>query len=79
MINAQEDVNVKELKSKKNEVPEKQKYNLNNLDDNYQIINQIGLRRGLLNKGIVDVSKVETLLLNEFKKGIICRFTLERP
>ena len=56
-----------------------QKYNLNNLDDNYQIINQIGLRRGLLNKGIVDVSKVETLLLNEFKKGIICRFTLERP
>ena len=27
--NAQEDVNVKELKSKENEVPEKQKYNLN--------------------------------------------------
>ncbi|MCQ3035367.1 MAG: ribosome biogenesis GTPase YlqF [Bacilli bacterium] len=55
------------------------KYDLTLSDNNQEVLKQIGVRRGLLTKGEVDMPKVEVLLLNEFKKGLICRFTLEKP
>lgn len=55
------------------------KYDLTISPDNQEVLKHIGVRRGLLTKGDVDMPKVEILLLNEFKKGLICRFTLEKP
>lgn len=55
------------------------KYSITSFEDNIDVLKQIGTRRGLLTKGEVDLPKVETLLLNELKKGIICRFSLEKP
>lgn len=47
-------------------------------DDNYTILHKIGLKRGLLNKGSVDVNKAAIVLLKEFKDGLIGKISLER-
>lgn len=51
---------------------------LNN-DNELIIIERIGQRRGLLRlKGEVEISKVEELILKEFKEGILGRYSLEK-
>ena len=40
---------------------------------------QIAIRRGLLDSGQVNTDKAETLLLNEFKNGVLGRVSLGEP
>ena len=57
------------------------RYELNDLDlnDNSQILDFISIKRGfLLKDGKPDISKTELVLLNEFKNGLITKYTLER-
>lgn len=48
-------------------------------NDYYEIINEICMNRGYLLKGnIPDINKCELNVLNEFRNGLITKFTLER-
>lgn len=49
-------------------------------DDPFQILEQIGAKRGMLQSGgVVDTDKAAMLLLKEFKAGLIGRISLEKP
>ena len=54
------------------------KISIDNNDSNYMILNKIALKRGLLNKGNIDINKATVLLLKEFKDGLIGKISLER-
>lgn len=47
-------------------------------EDNYSILRKIALKRGLLQKGDVDINKANVLLLKEFKDGLLGAISLER-
>ena len=47
-------------------------------ESNYDVLNKIALKRGLLNKGNGDINKAIILLLKEFKDGLIGKISLER-
>lgn len=47
-------------------------------ESNYETLNKIALKRGLLNKGSADINKATTLILKEFKDGLIGKISLER-
>ena len=50
-----------------------------NSENEQLILERIGIRRGLLrSKGEVEISKVEELILKEFKEGIMGRYSLEK-
>ena len=46
------------------------------LVDAEQLLQQIAVRRGLLDNGVINVEKAETLLLIEFKNGVLGRISL---
>ena len=49
-----------------------------NEDNEIVLLERIGQKRGLLRaKGEVEISKVEELILKEFKEGIMGRYSLE--
>lgn len=58
----------------------KTRYNLNKITNDYnEIIREICINRGYLLKGNTpDINKCETIVLSEFRNGLITRFTLER-
>jgi len=57
---------------------ERYKINANNLE-NTDIVEEIACNRGYLIKdNNVDINKAELLILNEFRNGLITKFTLER-
>ena len=54
-------------------------YNISNdVEEHEEILRQIAVRRGLLNRNEYDIEKAEVLLLKEFKSATIGRMTLER-
>ena len=55
-----------------------QRYDLNDLSDNNLILKGIAKRRGFLKANNEDTDKAITLLLNEFKNGLIGRVSLEK-
>lgn len=58
-----------------------QRYKLNELAENpADIIKQIGAKRGCLRAGgVIDIEKAQALVLDEFRKGVIGRISLELP
>ncbi len=59
----------------------KSRYNVEIIDKTYlEIMEEIGRKRGALVKGgEIDYSKVSNIVLDEFRKGVIGRITLEYP
>ena len=57
------------------------RYKIDSLaDDPFQILEQIGAKRGMLQSGgVVDAEKAAVLFLKEFKAGLIGRISLEKP
>ncbi len=57
----------------------KEKYHLDNLDlANANLISQIGLNRGFLLKGQVDIVRTEATILADFRNGKIAKICLDR-
>ena len=57
----------------------KEKYHLDNLDlANADLISQIGLNRGFLLKGQVDIVRTEATILADFRNGKIAKICLDR-
>ncbi len=67
----------------KNKYPEllKTRYNLEELnEETLEVMNEVGRRRGCLKRGKeIDYDKVSRLILDEYRKGVIGRITLEKP
>ena len=59
----------------------KARYKLDELpEENLEIMNSIGILRGCLKRGKeIDYEKVSRLILDEYRKGVIGRISLERP
>lgn len=57
------------------------RYKLNELnEDNYELLQQIGKKRGcIISGGEIDTRKASILLLDEFRAGKLGRITLEMP
>ena len=56
----------------------KARYGIESFDDIPETINAIGAKRGALrSKGEIDIEKVTSLILSEFRNGLIGHFTLE--
>lgn len=57
------------------------RYKLSDIgEDSFQLLQQIGARRGmLLSGGVVDTHKAAVLVLKEFRAGKLGRISLERP
>ena len=54
------------------------RYGIDNIEDIEETINAIGSKRGALKaKGEIDIEKVTSLILSEFRNGLIGKFTLE--
>lgn len=54
------------------------RYGISEINDIEETINAVGIKRGALkSKGEVDLEKVTSLILSEFRNGVIGRFTLE--
>lgn len=54
------------------------RYGIDNIGDIEETINMIGCKRGALKaKGEIDIEKVTSLILSEFRNGLIGKFTLE--
>lgn len=54
------------------------RYGIKEISDEQEIIKTIATNRKILaNNGVLDINKTESLLLKEFKDGLIGRFTLE--
>ncbi len=51
----------------------------NNDEENYEILTKIAQRRGLITNKEFDVGRANTLVLKEFKDGLIGRISLENP
>ena len=75
--NAQEDVNVKELKSKKNEVPEKQKYNLNGYT--YYTVATISIPKINVNYSVIEGETGSEKETEELLKSSPCKFHGPEP
>ncbi|MCH5180359.1 MAG: ribosome biogenesis GTPase YlqF [Erysipelotrichales bacterium] len=61
-----------------NDLETRFKITIDDSDNNYDVLNKIALKRGLLNKGNGDINKAIILLLKEFKDGLIGKISLER-
>lgn len=54
------------------------RYGINEITDREEVLKAISERRGIIsNKGEMDITKCENLLLKEFKDGLLGRMTLE--
>ena len=54
------------------------RYGISEINDIQETVNMIGSKRGAIrNKGEVDIEKVTSLILSEFRNGLIGNFTLE--
>ena len=54
------------------------RYGIKEISDEQEVIKTIATNRKILaNNGVLDINKTESLLLKEFKDGLIGRFTLE--
>lgn len=57
----------------------KSRYKLGEITDNYQILEKISKNRGFFNKNNeLNIEKAIDVILNEFKNGVITKFSLER-
>lgn len=56
-------------------------YNIeDDIDDNYELLKTIALKRGcLLKEGEPDITKASRILMDDFRAGKLGRITLERP
>ncbi len=55
-----------------------ERYKLNKIDSNEEIFEKIAENRGfLLKNNEIDIEKAQIILLNEFKNGVICKYTLD--
>ena len=55
-----------------------ERYKLNKIDSNEEIFEKIAKNRGfLLKNNEIDIEKAQIILLNEFKNGVICKYTLD--
>ena len=54
------------------------RYGISEINDIEETINMVGNKRGALRSGgEIDLEKVTSIILNEFRNGLIGRFTLE--
>ena len=57
----------------------KEKYHIVNIDDINRVFDEIGRKRGCLQKGnLVDLEKVYTIIINDLKEGKIGKVTFDR-
>lgn len=55
-----------------------ERYKLTEIDSNEEIFKKIAENRGfLLKNNEIDIEKAQIILLNEFKNGVICKYTLD--
>lgn len=58
----------------------RERYKIQISTDGYELLNQIGLKRGCIRKGgLLDTEKVIRLVLSEFRGGKLGRVTLDEP
>lgn len=55
-----------------------EKYDIDVIEDDQEVLKKIATRRGLLTSGELDLLKAEIILLKDFKDGKLGRITLER-
>ncbi len=55
-----------------------QRYGISDIVSDDETFKKIALRRGLLTAGEADINKAQLLLLNEFKNGLLGKFSLEK-
>lgn len=55
----------------------KDRYGVEEITTTEEVMQQIAKRRGAIRNGQLDISKAETILLKEFKDGLLGRMTLE--
>ena len=55
----------------------KERFDIENITEYLDVMNNIARRRGLLKSGVEDIEKAEALLLHEFKNGKLGKITLE--
>ena len=56
----------------------KERFGLETIGEDEEVLNHIASRRGLISGGAIDIERAETLLLKEFKDGKLGRVTLDR-
>lgn len=58
----------------------RKKYNLSEMDDVHEMMNDIGIKNGCLLKGNeIDMERVSRLIISDFRKGRMGKLTMERP
>ena len=55
----------------------RERFDIENITENLDVMHNIARRRGLLKSGVEDIEKAEALLLHEFKNGKLGKITLE--
>ena len=55
----------------------RERFDIENITEYLDVMNNIARRRGLLKSGVEDIEKAEALLLHEFKNGKLGKITLE--
>ena len=56
----------------------KERFGIEEIGEDNEVLSQIATRRGLLTAGELDIERAETLVLKEFKDGKLGRITLDR-
>lgn len=56
----------------------KERYDINEINDDQEVLQNIAVRRGLKNGNSLDIEKAEIILLKDFKDGKLGRITLDR-
>ena len=63
----------------KKEVEKRYDFDFNNINNDVEVFTIIATKRGYLKaKNEPDIDKAEFVFLNEFKNGLICKFSLEK-
>ena len=58
----------------------RKKYNLSEMKDIHEMMNDIGIKNGCLLKGNeIDMERVTRLIISDFRKGRMGKLTMERP
>jgi ribosome biogenesis GTPase A len=58
----------------------RKKYNLSDMSDIHEMMNDIGIKNGCLLKGNeIDMERVTRLIISDFRKGRLGKITMERP
>ena len=56
----------------------KERYDISEINDDQEVLQNIAVRRGLKNGNSLDIEKAEIILLKDFKDGKLGRITLDR-